>query len=439
MRSRRVPSGRIERVGRFAWLAGGMAASAVTDSARRWISGDTQSYRDLVLSARNGKQLADALAGMRGAAMKLGQMLSLEGGITVPPAFADALARLRDSADKMPRTQLRRVLAREYGRDWMERFAEFDEDPIASASIGQVHRARTRDGRELALKIQFPAVARSIDSDVDNLAALLKASGIIPKAYDIDPLLTVVKDQLHQETDYLQEAKALGRYREMINGDDDVLLPAPHHDLTTPHILAMDYIKARPIESLWEESHDQDLRNRIAGKLQGLTLIELFDTGFMQSDPNFANYMFDPAGGRLVLLDFGSTVEIAPETMERYRRIVSAASRDDRDEVAALAIEFDWVAESDGRAAIDGLSDLILLSAEPLRGTDHYDFGKTDLAERARDISIHLTLEVGFLKPPPPEMLFIQRKLAGTYHLCTQLGARVDSAQMAGPYLNPAG
>ena len=164
------------------------------------------------------------------------------------------------------------------------------------------HRARTRDGRELALKIQFPAVARSIDSDVDNLAALLKASGIIPKAYDIDPLLTVVKEQLHQETDYVREAKALGRYREMINGDDDVLLPAPHHDLTTPHILAMDYIKARPIESLWEESHDQDLRNRIAGKLQGLTLIELFDTGFMQSDPNFANYMFDPAGGRLVLL-----------------------------------------------------------------------------------------------------------------------------------------
>jgi predicted unusual protein kinase regulating ubiquinone biosynthesis (AarF/ABC1/UbiB family) len=187
IRSSRVPAGRLERLVRMGTMAGTVAAGALGEAARRWWSGEGASYADVVLNVANAERIADTLARMRGAAMKLGQLLSLEGGTILPQAFTDALASLQASGDRMSPAQLHGVLGREYGHGWRDRFAEFDEEPFATASIGQVHRARARDGRELALKIQFPGVAKSIASDVDNLAVLLRTTGIVPRDYDLGP------------------------------------------------------------------------------------------------------------------------------------------------------------------------------------------------------------------------------------------------------------
>ncbi len=249
-RSSRVPAGRLERLARFGWMAGELAAGSLMEGARRLAGAVPAEGVSAVLSAANAQKLARRLSRMRGAAMKLGQLLSLETEDVLPAEFAEALAVLRDAADTMPASQVRRVLGREYGKGWEARFREFEFTPIASASIGQVHAAVAQDGRELALKIQYPGVARSIDSDVDNVASLLRLARLLPVDLDVTGIIAEAKRQLRQEADYLLEAESLRRYRKLVADEPALVVPKVHPDLTTRRILAMDRLRGRPIEEL---------------------------------------------------------------------------------------------------------------------------------------------------------------------------------------------
>ena len=416
-------------------MAGTVAAGALGEAARRWWSGENASYADVVLNVANAERIADTLSRMRGAAMKLGQLLSLEGGTVLPKAFTDALTSLQASGDRMSPAQLHGVLGREYGHGWRDRFAQFDEDPFATASIGQVHRARARDGRELALKIQFPGVAKSITSDVDNLAVLLRTTGIVPRDYDLGPLIETVKVQLRHETDYVTEAQSLARYRKLVENEPTFVVPRPYDDLTTHRILAMEFLEGEPINELWRTETPRRVRDRVGRDIQRLVFRELFEFRFMQSDPNFANYMQRDQGRELVLLDFGSMVEISADLSERYRRLLQAATADDHAKIAELVVEYGWLSAEDRWDWVEGLADLVLLGCEPLRVRGAYDFGSSDLAERVQLASMKLAFERGLKRPPPPELVFIQRKLAGTFHLCTKLDAHVAARELARPYL----
>ena len=144
---------------------------------------------------------------MRGAAMKVGQMLSMDAGEFLPPEWEPILATLRQGADAMPKSQLLETLNSQWGEGWARQFRYFSFEPIASASIGQVHKAQLHTGEFLAVKVQYPGVAQSIDSDVNNIGRLLKLSGMLPKGFAIDELLEQAKSQLKAEADYHQEAK----------------------------------------------------------------------------------------------------------------------------------------------------------------------------------------------------------------------------------------
>jgi predicted unusual protein kinase regulating ubiquinone biosynthesis (AarF/ABC1/UbiB family) len=170
-----VPAGRFERLARFGLLAGEVAFGGLTEAAKR-MTGTARRTTASSSPRPTPRKLAERLSNMRGAAMKLGQLLSLEGQDFLPAEVADALSILRAEGDSMPEAQLRKVLARNYGKQWERRFLTFGMDPIAAASIGQVHHAIAADGRELALKIQYPGVDQSIESDVDNMASILKLS-----------------------------------------------------------------------------------------------------------------------------------------------------------------------------------------------------------------------------------------------------------------------
>ncbi len=165
--------------------------------------------------------------------MKVGQLLSMDAGDLLPPELSEILARLRADARPMPMSQLVSVLNASWGTEWEQRFQGFSFAPLAAASIGQVHLAQTKDGRQLAIKVQYPGVRKSIAGDVDNVAILLRMSGLLPKTLDIAPLIEEAKRQLQNEADYLLEATYLTRYRALLGASTEFALPEVNNDLTS--------------------------------------------------------------------------------------------------------------------------------------------------------------------------------------------------------------
>jgi predicted unusual protein kinase regulating ubiquinone biosynthesis (AarF/ABC1/UbiB family) len=437
-----IPEGRFGRFARIALAAGELAVGGAVESLRRRsapasAAGAAASLGSALLTGANAERLAARLSKLRGAAMKLGQMLSIQGDELLPPEFAQALAVLRSGAAPMPPAQLHRVLGREYGKGWENRFDGFDDRPIAAASIGQVHRVRTRDGRDLALKIQYPGVARSIGSDVDNLATLLRLANVLPLQLDIGAITAESKRQLGQESDYLAESRFLRRYARLVTGMREVLVPKVHMDLTSPRILAMDFVDGVPLESLAESDVPQAERDRVGTVLQGLLFRELFEFRVMQTDPNFGNYLYQPATGRIVLLDFGSTQAFETGFVDAYARITRAVIDGDLDAVGRHAAAIGYVAPGDPPERVRAAVDVIRLVCEPLCHRGPYDFAASDLPARARATALDLALRRGLLRSPPPETIFLHRKLAGSFFMLARIGARVDSHRLVMPFLSP--
>lgn len=385
------------------------------------------------MTPSNAARLTGELAKMRGAAMKVGQMLSMEAADLMPPEFADILASLRSDAHYMPPKQLKAVLIDGLGADFMTRFKRFDVQPLAAASIGQVHRATTVDGRDIALKVQYPGVRDSIDSDMRNVGALIRMSGMMPKGLDIAPMLEEARQQLHQEADYKREAEFLSRFHALLAGEDAFIVPELQDDILCDTILGMRYVKADPIEALADA--DQDTRDHVATTLIKLVLRELFEFGMMQTDPNFANYRYDRAQRKIVLLDFGATRVFAPEMAGQYRALLRAGMAADRTATRDALIEIGMYDDSIPAHHETLLLDLFDMAMTPLRSTEVYDFGRTDLLGQLRDAGMDMADDRSYVPLPPVDTLFLQRKIGGMYLLATRLRARVDMHLLLSAYL----
>ena len=428
-----IPQSRLGRFARMGLAAGGLAAGAATEGLKRIARGQAPDFRGALLSAPNARRLAARLARLRGAAMKIGQLVSLQGDDVLPPEFARALAVLRSHAAPMPAEQLHRVLGREYGAGWRRLFAKFDDEPIAAASIGQVHRATAADGRELALKIQYPGVARSIVSDVDNVAVLLRLLNVLPVEIDVDGLAAEAKRQLTQETDYVREARFLERYSRHVADEPGLLVPGVHRDLTTPRIMAMDFVEGEPLDAL--ATAPQARRNAVGALLERLLFRELFEFRVMQTDPNFANYLYQPKSGRVVLLDFGATRSFAADFVGHFAHVTRGVIEGDREAVARAAIRIGYAQPDDAPERIAAVVDVCFLVCEPLRHAGRYDFGRSDLPARVRDLGFELAFRQRLLRPPPPETIFLQRKLVGSFLLLARIGAQVNAQALVLPFL----
>lgn len=417
---------------RMGGLAGGIAGGALFNAVGQAATGRRPRLGDMLMTPANARRIASELSRMRGAAMKIGQLMSMDAGDVLPPEIAAILDRLRADADPMPPKQVRSVLNDEWGEDWLTRFAMFDVRPIAAASIGQVHRARTRDGRDLALKIQYPGIRRSIDSDIANISALLRLSSVAGPAIDMKPLLAEARQQLHEEADYLREGRNLDAFGAWLAGTPDFAVPARHPDLCTRNVLAMDFMPGVHVEHLADAP--QELRDRSAHRLISLVLRELFEFRTVQTDPNFANYLVEPETGRIVLLDFGAVRALPPDLVDAFRALMIAGLDRDREQSRAAALRVGLFSASTPPRQQEQILDIFHTGLSPVTDAKPFDFGQSDLAVRLRDMGLEMGYEREFTHVPPGDTLLVQRKLAGTYLLAARLRARVDLAAIVAPY-----
>ncbi|MBT3069079.1 AarF/ABC1/UbiB kinase family protein [Rhodoferax sp. U11-2br] len=429
-----VPSGRLSRLARFGGMASNIAGGMLLDGARQLAQGKRPSVSDLLLTPANAIKVTHQLAQLRGAAMKVGQLLSMDAGDMLPPELAEILGRLRSEGHHMPQSQLNAALNAHWGSGWQQRFETFLFQPIAAASIGQVHRATTKDGRELAIKIQYPGVRRSIDSDVDNVASLMRLSGVLPKTLNIAPMLLEAKRQLHQEADYQREGQYLQRFAELLADSPEFLVPKLHADFTTQSVLAMDFVDGVPIESLVDAPQEE--RDRLMTLLIGLLFRELFEFALMQTDPNFANYRYNTHTKQLILLDFGATRVFPPEMAPAYRQLMQAGLAGDRAGARQAMINIGFFDEQTLQRHQDAVVNIFELSLEPLIENGDYDFGNTDVALRLRDAGMAIGEQRDFWHIPPMDTLFLQRKFGGVYMLASRLKARVNVRALMEKYLS---
>ena len=431
--SRAVPRSRVRRMGKLARLAGGVAGNMLAHGARQMDSGQRPRAKDLLMTPANARRLTKQLSEMRGAAMKLGQILSMDSGDFLPKELADILATLRNSAYTMPEHQLEEMLQSAFGEGYGAKLKNFERRPFAAASIGQVHRLQTRDGRDAVLKIQYPGVRESIDSDVDNLAALLRFSGLLPKHIDLKPLLAEVKVQLREEADYEQEAKYLNAFVRALGEDERFCLPRVIPSLTSERILGMTYVPGEPIEQVFEESQEE--RDRVMSLMLELLLVEMFELRLVQTDPNFANYRYDPETGQVVLLDFGASRRFKAAFTHAYRDLLKATIDGDREAMAAAASRAGYQMGPEGSRYRETLLDLALIVLDPIRRDEAYDFGSSELPRKASSMAEEMQSFREFWEAPPVDAAYVHRKVVGLFMMASRISARVNVNALLRPWL----
>jgi predicted unusual protein kinase regulating ubiquinone biosynthesis (AarF/ABC1/UbiB family) len=281
-----------------------------------------------------------------------------------------------------------------------------------------------RAGRRLAIKVQYPGVAASIDSDLANVATLLKLFKLLPPGLDIDPLLEIARVQLHEETDYQLEAKHLQQYRARLQGNDLFHVPEVLEHLSGPDILAMTFIDGGSIESLITAK--PALRDQMATHLIDLCLKEFLHWGIVQTDPNFANFLYDANTETIGLLDFGALRVNEPGRNQSLARLLRAAINQDLAALVEAAGEVGYIEASDPFNYRMAVADLIQTAAEPALFPGEYEFASSQLSKCLSDKLLYLRNNHDFQRIPPADVIFLHRKLAGIFLLCARINARVD-------------
>ncbi|KAL5792076.1 hypothetical protein ACOSP7_000670 [Xanthoceras sorbifolium] len=430
-RERKVPSTPISRMLGFAGLGAGLAWGTIQESTKRIVYGtptlqDKQSALSPFLSDKNAERLAHALCRMRGAALKIGQMLSIQDESLVPAPILAALDIVRQGADVMPKWQLDQVLDAELGPDWQSKLSSFDYEPLAAASIGQVHRAVTKDGMQVAMKIQYPGVADSIESDIQNVKILLDYTNLIPKGLYLDSAMKVAREELSRECNYVLEAANQKRFRNMLSSAKGFYVPIVVDNLSCKRVLTTELVSGIPIDKV--ARLNQETCNYVGKKLLELTLMELFVLRFMQTDPNWSNFLYDEATKTINLIDFGAARDYPKSFVDNYLRMVLACAKGDRDQVIEMSRRLGFLTGMENEIMLESHVQAGFVVGLPFSKPGGYDFRSSNITQSVSNLGA--TMLRHRLTPPPDEAYSLHRKLSGAFLACMKLGAVVPCREL---------
>jgi predicted unusual protein kinase regulating ubiquinone biosynthesis (AarF/ABC1/UbiB family) len=341
----KLPTSRIARTARFGSMVAGAALK-----------------RDDPVAAAD--QIVRQLGQMKGAAMKIGQVLSTIDFDLVPEgereAFKERLAALRDAAPSVPFPQLEKLLRQELGGPLEQVFAEFDREPVAAASIGQVHRARTQDGRDVAVKVQYPGVAEAVETDLRNMNMLFPLVRRLAPGLDVKALGAELRERIAEELDYELEAQHQRRVGRVFRGHPHVMIPAVDTSLSTRRVLVTEFVAGRGFGEV--KALDEDERDRFAEVVYRFFWGLLSHERLVAGDPHPGNYLL-ASDGRVCFLDFGLMRQIEPAYLEAERRLARGVIAGDAEEVHEVMATLGYLPDPASFAAGDVLEQVAAAGA----------------------------------------------------------------------------
>lgn len=411
------------RTAKLASLPLGIAGRAVGGWGRR-LTGQSAEDVNAVLSAKAAEQLFEVLGTLKGGAMKFGQALSVFEA-AVPEEFAapyrDALTRLQSAAPPMPSRQTRRVLAEQLGRSWTQRFADFDDEPAAAASIGQVHRAVWHDGREVAVKVQYPGADEALRSDLRQLQRFSRLFQALVPGTEVKPLLVELAERMNEELDYRTEADNQRRFARAFSGDDNVLVPKVV--ASAPKVIVSEWVTGTPYSRIIADGTVEQ-RNAAGRLLAEFHYSSPARAHLLHSDPHPGNFMLLD-DGRLCVIDFGAVANLpdgAPRALGVMMRLALEGKSQDLFEL--LRAE-GFVRPEVGLDADDVYAWLLPLVA-PLTGeTFHFTRRWAQKQAMRMGDTRNKDFHIGRSLNLPPQWLLIHRVTAGAIGILCQLDAEL--------------
>jgi predicted unusual protein kinase regulating ubiquinone biosynthesis (AarF/ABC1/UbiB family) len=424
-----IPQRGVARTARLASLPLGVAGRATVGLGRR-LTGQSSEDVQAELAQRTAEQLFSVLGQLKGGAMKFGQALSVfEAALPEASAapYREALTRLQEAAPPMAPATMHRVLNEQFGTSWRSRFSSFDDQPAAAASIGQVHRAVWADGRDVAVKVQYPGAGPALMADFNQLSRFAKVFGMISPGLDVKPLLTELKARVSEELDYTLEASAQRQFVAAYEGDPDIV--APRVVASAPKVVVSEWLEGTPLSKIITNG-SQEQRDQ-AGRLLALLHFSAPQRcGLLHADPHPGNFrLLDD--GRIGVLDFGAMARLpngTPEPLGRITRLVLDGNTD--------AVMAAMLAERFIRPGLTIDADRVMAYLRPILeplAQPEFTFTREWMREQAQRIGDprNEAARVGRMLNLPPEYLLLHRVTLGSIGVLCQLGARAPYREIA--------
>lgn len=414
---------------RFLKLAG-MSASIAKNVASHKVKGlfrdeETHAESQEQLYSDIGKQIAATLGEMKGAVMKVGQIASQVKDM-LPDEVASALEVLQKESPPMPYPMIRRQLIKALGDTPENLFNHFDETPFAAASIGQVHRATTREGQECVVKIQYPGVKESCDSDLKHLKRALKLAGLVKVSPEvIDKTFEEIRRMLYEELDYNHEAENLKLFREYYRDHPYILMPDLIESLTAETVLTLTYVEGDSLQQVKQPAYNQETINLIGYRIFETWGRQIYDLHAVHSDPHPGNFAFRKDGS-IVLYDFGAVKKLQEETIGKLRRLVAAAIDGQVENLDQHLIDI-GIRQTDGRQPDpEFYSEWLDIFMAPFKDDTPFDFAASNLHKRVMGKVKRDGLKYLGSFQPSPETMHVDRVISGHYWTLVDLGVQAS-------------
>jgi predicted unusual protein kinase regulating ubiquinone biosynthesis (AarF/ABC1/UbiB family) len=425
---------------RFFRLAG-MTASVAGSYAKSRLKSVFQSpeaaaSERATVNQLNGALIAQTLGELKGAVMKVGQMASIASDL-LPKELAEPLKALQKAAPPMAYEVIAEQIETELGAAPERLFSQFERVPFASASIGQVHRATTDDGREVVVKVQYPGVDGAVDSDLAHLKLVLRAGGLVKiRKKDMDAVFREIRARLMEELDYCNEADNVRLFRDYHASHEFVVIPDVVGERSSQRVLTLTYEPGDSIDELDALRYPQDVRDQIGINLFRTFATQLFEFNVMHADPNPGNLAFRP-DGTIVLYDFGCVKRIPRNIATAYRDTICAGLGEDYPAVER-GLRALGVRRVDGPPVpYEFYKRWRDVFAAPFLGDGEFDYGRATIHDEVLKL-VPESFKLLDSFQPPPELVFVDRAVAGHYANLRKIRAKGRFFDLLRPYLAPA-